>query len=341
MSFFEIDAFDSRPLQARYAFHSRPGAAQRTAILVLGMSRSGTSLCSRILNILGAYLPQALLGPSPANPLGHWEPRELVAVNEQILRALGRSWDDPRDMPGGWLQSRTARDAVGRIADRIAQDYAGASLLLIKDPRICRLAPLYFAALIRLEIRPAVVLCTRHPGEIASSLQARDGIGNAAAELLWLRHLIEAEAASRDYARVWTSFDGLLGDWQQEAGAIGRVLGIAWPNQPQWIWAEMETAVQPALRTWTTDEAAGQGSDALLARRSWKAVRYALAGDEIAARALFDEAAAMLAELDRLGRTYGERHDQALRAIRSSTSWRVTAPLRFVRMLTSCRAAAG
>ena len=103
----------------------------RTAILVLGMSRSGTSLCSRILNILGAYLPDELLGPAPSNPYGHWEPKRLVLLNEQILQSFGRSWDDPRGMPAGWVGSRLGRRAIGQIAETIAEDYAGASLLLI------------------------------------------------------------------------------------------------------------------------------------------------------------------------------------------------------------------
>ena len=98
----------------------RPEAmpAVRTAILVLGMSRSGTSLCTRVLNILGADLPMDLVGPAPSNPTGHWEPKHLVALNDRILRGLGRSWDDPRPMPAGSPASRETPSDRSRNGSR-------------------------------------------------------------------------------------------------------------------------------------------------------------------------------------------------------------------------------
>ena len=316
----------------------RPEAtpAARTAILVLGMSRSGTSLCTRVLNILGANLPQDLVGPAPSNPTGHWEPKHLVALNDGILREFGRSWDDPRPMPAGWQGSPIARNAIGQIAERIALDYSGESLLLIKDPRICRLAPLYFAALEALRVRPLVVHCTRHPSEICRSLASRDGMAAAHSELLWLRHLTEAEAASRPYRRAWLSFAGLLGNWQQETDNVARMLGLAWPNQPEWIWPEMERAVQSALRHWTMGDTGASTAEGALAARAWKGACHGLAGDEATTRILFDEVAGALAEFDRLSGIYDDRHARALRAIHGSTSWRVTAPLLMAKLLASC-----
>ena len=131
----------------------RPRTAARDAILLMGMSRSGTSLCARLLNLLGAALPAELIGPRDSNPLGHWEPARLVALNDRILAKLGRTWDDPRPLPDGWAETRLAREAVQAIAGRIERDYADAPLPLIKDPRLCRLAPLYLAALETLDIR--------------------------------------------------------------------------------------------------------------------------------------------------------------------------------------------
>lgn len=316
----------------------RSGAATaaRTAILVLGMSRSGTSLCARVLNILGAYLPRDLIGPAPSNPTGHWEPKHLVALNDRIFREFDRSWDDPRPMPAGWQESGIARNAIGQIVERIALDYSGEQLLLIKDPRICRLAPLYFAALERLGIRPLVVLCTRHPDEICRSLASRNGMAAAHSELLWLRHLTEAEAASRPYRRAWMSFAGLLGNWQQETDVAAQALGLAWPNQAEWIWPEMERAVQSALRHWTMGDTGTTQARGAIAARAWKGACYGLAGDEFATRILFDEVVEALAEFDRLSRIYDDRHAQALQAIHLSTSWRVTAPLRLARTLASC-----
>lgn len=135
-----------------------PPSASRVAIVVAGMHRSGTSLTAHLLSRLGAQLPQDQVPPAPSNPLGHWEPRRLVELNGHVLAAFGRDPGDPRPMPAGWTESAAAASFAKRIAQRIARDYDGASLLLIKDPRVCRLLPLYATALDRLAIEMCVVL---------------------------------------------------------------------------------------------------------------------------------------------------------------------------------------
>src|ERR1700746_3898605 len=82
----------------------------RKALLVVGMSRSGTSLTAHALNALGAALPVQVLGPALGNPLGHWEPTELVGLNEQILNQIDRPIDDSRPIDPAWFRSMDAYD---------------------------------------------------------------------------------------------------------------------------------------------------------------------------------------------------------------------------------------
>jgi hypothetical protein len=105
--------------------------AARRALVVLGMSRSGTSLVTHILHTLGARLPADLIGATHGNPLGHWEPRALVAINDAILLKLKRRWDDPRPIPDAWFRGREAYGFLQRIMAEIGsgfsrtQGYAG------------------------------------------------------------------------------------------------------------------------------------------------------------------------------------------------------------------------
>ena len=122
------------------------------------MSRSGTSLIAQILHTLGATLPDDVIGPDRGNPAGHWEPRALVEINDQILSHVGLAWDDPRPLPDGWVCSLEAHGFALRIKAQIERDYAGSRLLLIKDPRLCRLLPLYCDALDMLDIEPSILL---------------------------------------------------------------------------------------------------------------------------------------------------------------------------------------
>ena len=57
--------------------------ALRTALVVVGMHRTGTSALTRVLSLLGATLPHDLYPPGPDNPEGFWEPAKLVEVHEE------------------------------------------------------------------------------------------------------------------------------------------------------------------------------------------------------------------------------------------------------------------
>jgi hypothetical protein len=49
--------------------------------------------------------------------------------------------------------------------------------------------------------------------EVAASLEQRDGYEPGFGQLLWLRHVLDAEAASRNCNRFYCSFDKLLSGW--------------------------------------------------------------------------------------------------------------------------------
>lgn len=63
---------------------------------VLGMYRSGTSVASRLVNLLGVDLvPEAALtAPAADNPKGYWEHNGITQINEEILQLFGRRWSE-------------------------------------------------------------------------------------------------------------------------------------------------------------------------------------------------------------------------------------------------------
>ena len=61
----------------------------KTALIILGMHRSGTSALTRVLNLLGAAVPKNLLPGRDENDLGFWESEDLMTVHDELL-ALGR-----------------------------------------------------------------------------------------------------------------------------------------------------------------------------------------------------------------------------------------------------------
>src|SRR5690349_10750018 len=68
-------------------------AAGRTALLVLGMHRSGTSATAGLLVRMGAQSPASLMRPNADNPRGFWESEAFWGFHERLLHAAGDRWD--------------------------------------------------------------------------------------------------------------------------------------------------------------------------------------------------------------------------------------------------------
>jgi hypothetical protein len=312
----------------------------RQALLVLGVSRSGTSLVTRVLHTLGAGLPADLVGATHGNPLGHWEPRALVAINEAILSKLDRRWDDPRPIPEAWFRGREAYGFIQRIMAEVASGFGHSPLLIVKDPRICRLLPLYLEAFDILDIEPLVILQVRPMAAVARSLADRDELDPRHSELLWLRSLVEAEWYSRCCTRVWVSFEQIIADWRASVQRIGTTLGVTWPIELDDAIHLIGPVLKPRLNHGIR-EAAGipsipwMASHQTLSRQAWAAVEHGLTSAEVAAQAGFDIVRATLEDLDRMYEPFltsvEQRHEAALATMRASTCWQITAPLRTIR----------
>ncbi|MCX7628554.1 MAG: hypothetical protein N2Z69_09145 [Methylophilaceae bacterium] len=195
----------------------------KDCVFVLGMHRSGTSAMAGVLSLLGAHPGASLIAAHDAvNPKGFWEHADIVAVHERLLAALGSSWDDERRLPDLWWESEAAAEARGRLLEILRRDFSEAPLWVIKDPRLCRLLPLWLGILEQFgDCTPYFVHILRHPAEVARSLQNRDQIPEHSACLLWLEHLLEAERWSRGHPRMAISFTELLSDWPS---AVARMI---------------------------------------------------------------------------------------------------------------------
>lgn len=202
-------------------------------ILVLGMHRGGTSALAGMLHHLGFDFGSALMpAVEGVNNKGFWENLGAFKIHEHLLAALGRSRFDPREMPLGWREHPAFGAAVDEVRALIERDFRDARHWAVKDPRLCRLIPVWLEALASLGLRPRVVMIVRHPAEVAWSMQAQGWIASSArAHLCWLQHMIEAEQATRHVPRALLSYDALLADWRTQALRIAAALDMEWPAQ--------------------------------------------------------------------------------------------------------------
>lgn len=164
---------------------------------MLGMHRSGTSALTRTLNLLGADLPRNLYPPNKDNPTGYWESTDWIELHDELLTAHGLSYDSPLSLPAVALTPEELAPFRARLADILRRDFANSRLFVAKDPRACRLQPLWDAALAAAGFAGRYIIIVRHPIEVAGSLAVRNDMPRETALLLWMRHILEIERASR------------------------------------------------------------------------------------------------------------------------------------------------
>jgi len=243
------------PLQRKDKL-AQPGlfGTRGTALVVLGMHRSGTSALTRVLNLCGAYLPDKLRPPKlGANDKGFWEAEDVIDLNERVLGSLGGAWNRvPLALPdAGPVFDEFVHDAQAVVDS----EYGDNETILIKDPRIGVLAPLWHAALIASGYRPVYVVPVRNPLEVANSLHARGDMSVREGMALWFEYMQRiADFAGNGAELMYVRFEDLFLDWRELVGRISDRLDIGLNIHSRA--AEVDAFLEPALRRQTFSEQA-------------------------------------------------------------------------------------
>lgn len=220
----------------------------KKAILVLGPHRSGTSALTRVLNLLGASLPRNLLAANHLNETGFWESAELIRLHDQVLAEAGIAWHDYLKIPEEFWTEGAWRRFIDPLSSILMRDFEGEELFAVKDPRLCRLLPLWAEALREIEVDAYCVIIVRHPFEVAASLSKAQLVHPSRGLLVWLRYILDAERCSRGLPRAFVSYEALIGDWAACAEAMVRILGIEWPSSLATSAASIEEFLSADLR---------------------------------------------------------------------------------------------
>lgn len=218
------------------------------AILVLGMHRSGTSALANTLSLLGAELPRRLMPAHESNPLGHFEPEVIVGIHDKLLAAAGSSWSDWRKLPHGYLRSPECAALKQELAAAYEDDFGNSHLAIVKDPRMCRLVPLWEDILTNIGRQRWYVLQFRHPSEVVQSLFRRNGVEPYRGYVLWLRHLLDAEVSTRHAPRTFVRYESLLANPRSTLGKMVSNSPVIWGREVTQMMPEIELALRPDLR---------------------------------------------------------------------------------------------
>jgi hypothetical protein len=226
-----------------------PETQHRPIVVVLGMHRSGTSLCSHILSALGVDMADDI-GASRGNDKGHWERWEIVEFHDRILALLDRAYygafhDFP--LPAAWW----ADPRIGSIRREIMTFLEGRmtkQLFGFKDPRTLRLFPLWYQIFDDLKLIPKIVYCIRNPTEVARSLNVRDRLDTELGEYRWLVYLADFFRYTKNYEICTLEYEKWFENPRANYDRLKNFLNLRWHQGAGDLDLMLSAIVDPSLR---------------------------------------------------------------------------------------------
>src|SRR5256714_12452564 len=180
-------------------------------------------MVTRLLHCCGLELgPQSeLMPPQADNPEGFWEHLGFVALNDELLSALGGAWDLPPKVEENFQGSHI--DPLRMKARLLIDGFGSAQTWGWKDPRNSLTLPFWQHLLPGMK----TLIVVRNPLEVAHSMRERNGTSYSFGLRLWEiynRRLIET---SKGEHRLITHYDLFFQEPASELRRITNFIGLA------------------------------------------------------------------------------------------------------------------
>jgi hypothetical protein len=199
-------------------------------------------MVSQLLSRCGVYMgPEKVLTVSaPDNRDGFWEDDAFVKLNDEILRHFSGGWDSPPLLEQGWEKSPTLR-SIRRCGKKLIRERRNLRIWGWKDPR----SSITLSFWKRLIPGLKVVVCLRHPWEVARSLHRRNELPIPGGLALWRTYQCSLLAAAAPSERIITHYDSHFADPGAEIARIADFLALP---QSQALANELSTTCKDYLR---------------------------------------------------------------------------------------------
>ncbi|RKZ37301.1 MAG: hypothetical protein DRQ49_16460, partial [Gammaproteobacteria bacterium] len=156
---------------------------------------------------MGAYFaPERVELPvTTANPKGYWERRDVINLNEDILTALGITWDNIHQFKSADMTDEI-QTRFESLAREIILGLDANRPWMLKDPRLCLLLP-FWQPLFEI---PICVYVHRSPLQVAQSLKKREDFPLMLGIALWEKYNLQGLANSANMPRILVSHDEIM-----------------------------------------------------------------------------------------------------------------------------------
>ena len=195
----------------------------RQLVVILGMHRSGTSLITKSIELLGYTLGDNLMPSGVDNPKGFWEDLDIVQFNDKLLASNQTSWDSLLDSGSKAYSRELQQEALTLLESK----FSNTDKFIIKDPRMSLLLDFWSACFVEADISVHYLAVYRQPLDVAASLHARNGMETEHGLLLTYvyNRALMTFLGDRGFIVGYRRFlENPLGELSRIAGRFGEVL---------------------------------------------------------------------------------------------------------------------
>jgi GT2 family glycosyltransferase len=195
----------------------------QTIVTVLGMHRSGTSLVTRLLNLMGVFLGSAddLIPADRHNERGYWEHTAIVSLNDEILHRCGGNWHQPPRFVDGWAFDPDLASLRQSARSFVVGTFENQRIWGWKDPRTCLTLPFWQTVVLPTHI----VICLRNPLEVVHSIQKSHNLMFDHVSRLWLTYVSSSLRCSQGINRFALFYEDLMQNPRQYIVQLAHFIG--------------------------------------------------------------------------------------------------------------------
>jgi hypothetical protein len=240
------------PLEMMNKEFGLANGGKRPIVVVLGMHRSGTSLLTHLLTLLGVDLGGDLLAANVHNEMGYWENESVYRTQNDLMNHIAKDWGDfgfAYPFAIDWQRRPEFQTFQDTLVSIVRAELAKASGLWgFKDPRTCRLLPMWKDIFAQLNLKPHYVLAVRNPAVAVESLLKMYPLDPLHAEWVWLLHNLDAVRDAGQELRLVVDYDRWFTEPREQAQAVAKALDLAWPADDSDLVGRLTRTIRPDLR---------------------------------------------------------------------------------------------
>lgn len=218
---------------------------KKQAVLILGSGRSGTSVMTKCLNLMGVSLgTDHLLAPSKRiNPKGYFENKDVIKIH----KSLGGKVRYRPAYPGYYDSPKIKTDRAA-LTTYLQNFFENETYLAIKDPRMNDYIQLWQHVLADIDVAPAEVILLRNPMDVVYSNARAWHRDETLALRQWQVRTLLSLKDTQPQSRVLVTYEDLFTDPMATLKRIATKFDLPWPDDEGLLQAQIEDFIDPTLQ---------------------------------------------------------------------------------------------